>query len=150
MVRIPRTSARPRLVATERAIEVIAASTGEARVERRADGTLSIGLGQDSFAATVVRRTALDGGIDYTLFMDGGSSRLRLVDHADEDGQRSRRAQHESGGLGIHRLHGSTFPDLFRCTGTICAGSSETMQKPCQLHERVENRRNSHRNRTSD
>jgi len=55
----------------------------EARVERREDGTLSIGLGQDSFAATVVRRTALDGGIDYTLFMDGGSSRLRLVDPLD-------------------------------------------------------------------
>ncbi len=55
----------------------------EARVERRDDGTLSIALGQDSFLATVVRRTALDGGIDYTLFMDGGSSRLRLVDPLD-------------------------------------------------------------------
>ncbi|MDO8973714.1 acetyl/propionyl/methylcrotonyl-CoA carboxylase subunit alpha [Reyranella sp.] len=55
----------------------------EARVERREDGTLSIGLGEDSFLATVVRRTALDGGIDYTLFMDGGSSRLRLVDPLD-------------------------------------------------------------------
>ncbi len=55
----------------------------EARVERRDDGTLSIGLGQDSFVATVVRRTALDGGIDYTLFMDGGSLRLRLVDPLD-------------------------------------------------------------------
>ena len=55
----------------------------EARVERRDDGTLSIGLGQDSFVATVVRRTALDGGIDYTLFMGEGSSRLRLVDPLD-------------------------------------------------------------------
>ncbi len=55
----------------------------EARVERRDDGTLSIGLGEDSFGATVVRRTALDGGIDYTLFMDGGSLRLRLVDPLD-------------------------------------------------------------------
>jgi thiol-disulfide isomerase/thioredoxin len=55
----------------------------EARVERRDDGTLAIGFGQDSFVATVVRRTALDGGIDYTLFMDGGSSRLRLVDPLD-------------------------------------------------------------------
>jgi 3-methylcrotonyl-CoA carboxylase alpha subunit len=55
----------------------------EARGERRDDGTLSIGLGQDTFVATVVRRTALDGGIDYTLFMDGGSSRLRLVDPLD-------------------------------------------------------------------
>ena len=55
----------------------------EARVERLEDGRLSIALGQDSFVATVVRRTALDGGIDYTLFMDGGSSRLRLVDPLD-------------------------------------------------------------------
>ncbi len=55
----------------------------EARVERRDDGTLSIGLGQDSFVATVVRRTALDGGIDYTLFMGEGSNRLRLVDPLD-------------------------------------------------------------------
>jgi 3-methylcrotonyl-CoA carboxylase alpha subunit len=55
----------------------------EARVERREDGTLSIGLGQDSFTATVVRRTALDGGIDYTLFMGEGSNRLRLVDPLD-------------------------------------------------------------------
>ena len=55
----------------------------EARVERRDDGTLSIGLGEDTFGATVVRRTALDGGIDYTLFMDGGSCRLRLVDPLD-------------------------------------------------------------------
>ena len=30
-----------------------------------------------------MRRTALDGGIDYTLFMDGGSVRLRLVDPLD-------------------------------------------------------------------
>ena len=55
----------------------------EARVERREDGTLSIGLGEDTFTATVVRRTALDGGIDYTLFMGEGSNRLRLVDPLD-------------------------------------------------------------------
>ena len=55
----------------------------EARVQRLEDGRLSIGLGEDTFGATVVRRTALDGGIDYTLFMDGGSSRLRLVDPLD-------------------------------------------------------------------
>ena len=55
----------------------------EARVERRDDGALSVGLGEDTFGATVVRRTALDGGIDYTLFMDGGSLRLRLVDPLD-------------------------------------------------------------------
>ncbi len=55
----------------------------EARVERLEDGRLAIGLGQDSFVATVVRRTVLDGGIDYTLFMHGGSLRLRLVDPLD-------------------------------------------------------------------
>jgi 3-methylcrotonyl-CoA carboxylase alpha subunit len=55
----------------------------EARVQRLEDGRLSIGLGADTFLATVVRRTALDGGIDYTLFMDGGSRRLRLVDPLD-------------------------------------------------------------------
>ena len=55
----------------------------EARVERREDGRLSIGLGEDTFVATVIPRTALDGGIDYTLFMDGGSNRLRLVDPLD-------------------------------------------------------------------
>ncbi len=55
----------------------------EARVERLEDGRLAIGLGQDSFVATVVRRTALDGGIDYTLFMGEGSNRLRLVDPLD-------------------------------------------------------------------
>jgi 3-methylcrotonyl-CoA carboxylase alpha subunit len=55
----------------------------EARVLRLADGSLSVGLDADTFLATVVRRTALDGGIDYTLFMDGGSHRLRLVDPLD-------------------------------------------------------------------
>ncbi len=57
--------------------------TREARVQRLADGRLSVGLGEDTFLATVVRRTALDGGIDYTLFMDGESRRLRLVDPLD-------------------------------------------------------------------
>ena len=55
----------------------------EARIQRLADGRLSVNLGADSFLATVVRRTALDGGIDYTLFMDGESRRLRLVDPLD-------------------------------------------------------------------
>ena len=55
----------------------------EAGVQRLADGSLSVTLGSDSFLATVVRRTALDGGIDYTLFMDGESRRLRLVDPLD-------------------------------------------------------------------
>ena len=35
----------------------------EARVERREDGRLSIGLGEDTFVATVIPRTALDGGM---------------------------------------------------------------------------------------
>ncbi len=55
----------------------------EARVQRLADGSLSVALDEDTFLATVVRRSALDGGIDYTLFMDGGSLRLRLVDPLD-------------------------------------------------------------------
>ncbi|TAJ89044.1 MAG: acetyl/propionyl/methylcrotonyl-CoA carboxylase subunit alpha [Reyranella sp.] len=55
----------------------------EARVQRLEDGRLSIGLGEDTFLATVVRRTALDGGADYTLFTDRGSLRLRLVDPLD-------------------------------------------------------------------
>src|SRR5207247_1822126 len=52
----------------------------EARVQRTDDGRLAIGLGGDTFVATVVRRTALDGGADYTLFSGGHSRRLRLVD----------------------------------------------------------------------
>jgi len=61
----------------------LAEGAQEARVQRLADGRLSVTLGADSFLATVVRRTALDGGIDYTLFMDGDSRRLRLVDPLD-------------------------------------------------------------------
>jgi 3-methylcrotonyl-CoA carboxylase alpha subunit len=57
--------------------------TCEARVQRLADGSLSVGLDEDTFLATVVRRIALDGGIDYTLFMDGSSLRLRLIDPLD-------------------------------------------------------------------
>ncbi|MFN4013905.1 MAG: acetyl-CoA carboxylase biotin carboxylase subunit [Reyranella sp.] len=57
--------------------------TCEARVDRLADGSLSVGLDEDTFLVTVVRRTALDGGIDYTLFMDGSSLRLRLIDPLD-------------------------------------------------------------------
>ncbi len=55
----------------------------EARVQRADDGRLAIGLGSDTFVATVVRRVAIDGGIDYTLFADGRSRRLRLVDPLD-------------------------------------------------------------------
>ncbi|MBX9944028.1 MAG: acetyl/propionyl/methylcrotonyl-CoA carboxylase subunit alpha [Reyranella sp.] len=55
----------------------------DAHVRRQDDGRLAIGLGADTFVATVVRRTAPDGGIDYALFADGGSRRLRLVDPFD-------------------------------------------------------------------
>ena len=55
----------------------------EARVRRTDDDKLAIGLGDDTFVATVVRRVAIDGGADYTLFADGRSRRLRLVDPLD-------------------------------------------------------------------
>jgi 3-methylcrotonyl-CoA carboxylase alpha subunit len=54
----------------------------EARVQRTEEGRLAIRLGGDTFTAAVVRRQANDG-IDYTLFADGGSQRLRLVDPLD-------------------------------------------------------------------
>ena len=54
-----------------------------ARVRRTDDDKLAIGLGDDTFVATVVRRVAIDGGADYTLFADGRSRRLRLVDPLD-------------------------------------------------------------------
>ncbi len=55
----------------------------EASVRRLDDGRLAIGLGGDTFAAAAVRRAANDGSIDYTLFVDGESRRLRLVDPLD-------------------------------------------------------------------
>jgi len=55
----------------------------EANVRHGEDGRLAIRLGNDTFTAAVVRRTANDGGTDYTLFADGGSQRLRLVDPLD-------------------------------------------------------------------
>ncbi len=56
--------------------------TLEARVRRDDDGRLAIGLGGDTFTATVVRRQTADG-VDYTLFTDAISRRLRLVDPLD-------------------------------------------------------------------
>ncbi|MBN9085326.1 MAG: acetyl/propionyl/methylcrotonyl-CoA carboxylase subunit alpha [Reyranella sp.] len=53
----------------------------EASVQR-GDGRLAIRLGNDTFTAAVVRRQVADG-TDYTLFADGGSQRLRLVDPLD-------------------------------------------------------------------
>ncbi|WIM13424.1 acetyl/propionyl/methylcrotonyl-CoA carboxylase subunit alpha [Enhydrobacter sp.] len=57
--------------------------TMEARVRRAEDGRLAIWLAGETFTAAVVRRRANDGGIDYTLFADGGLRRLRLVDPLD-------------------------------------------------------------------
>jgi 3-methylcrotonyl-CoA carboxylase alpha subunit len=56
--------------------------TAEARVQAAEDGRLAIRLGSDTFTATVVRRPTADG-IDYMLFADGASGRLRLVDPLD-------------------------------------------------------------------
>jgi 3-methylcrotonyl-CoA carboxylase alpha subunit len=56
--------------------------TLEARVRTTADGRLAIWLAGDTFTAAAVRRQAADG-IDYTLFADGASRRLRLVDPLD-------------------------------------------------------------------
>ena len=50
----------------------------EAGVQRLADGRLAIRLGGDTFSAAVVRRQTSDG-LDYTLFTDSTSRRLRLV-----------------------------------------------------------------------
>ncbi|MBS0541228.1 MAG: biotin/lipoyl-binding protein, partial [Proteobacteria bacterium] len=56
----------------------------EATVRRAGEGRIAVDLGSDSFEAAVVRRTAFDGGIDYTVFAgDGGGRRLRLVDPLD-------------------------------------------------------------------
>jgi 3-methylcrotonyl-CoA carboxylase alpha subunit len=57
--------------------------TIEARVKRTDDGRLAIWLGGDTFTAAVVRRQANDGGFDYSLFADGGTRRLRLIDPLD-------------------------------------------------------------------
>jgi 3-methylcrotonyl-CoA carboxylase alpha subunit len=54
----------------------------DARVMRADDGRLAIRLGGDTFVATVVRRPTADG-VDYTLFADGATRRLRLVDPLD-------------------------------------------------------------------
>jgi 3-methylcrotonyl-CoA carboxylase alpha subunit len=56
--------------------------TLEAQVRRDEDGRLAIRLDGDTFTAAVVRRQTADG-VDYTLFADGMSRRLRLVDALD-------------------------------------------------------------------
>jgi 3-methylcrotonyl-CoA carboxylase alpha subunit len=55
----------------------------DAEVRRLEDGTLRVTLAGDALEARVIRRTATDGGIDYTLFDGGRSRRLRLVDPLD-------------------------------------------------------------------
>ena len=54
----------------------------EASVQRADEGRMAIRLGSETFTAAVVKRQANDG-IDYTLFADGGSHRLHLVDPLD-------------------------------------------------------------------
>ena len=58
--------------------------TVEAWVRLADDGRLAMRLGGDSFTAAVVRRPTPDG-IDYAVFADGASRRLRLVDPLDVD-----------------------------------------------------------------
>ena len=58
------------------------AGTQEARVQRLPDDRLAVRLGRDTFTAAVVRHRVADG-IDYTLFADGASRRLRLIDPLD-------------------------------------------------------------------
>jgi len=54
----------------------------EAQMPRAVDGRLAVRLGSDAFTATAVRRPMADG-IEYVLFVDGASRRLRLVDPLD-------------------------------------------------------------------
>jgi 3-methylcrotonyl-CoA carboxylase alpha subunit len=54
----------------------------EASVQRADDARLLVRLGGDTFTATAVRRQTADG-VDYTVFADGASRRLRLVDPLD-------------------------------------------------------------------
>ncbi|MFO1086150.1 MAG: acetyl/propionyl/methylcrotonyl-CoA carboxylase subunit alpha [Reyranellaceae bacterium] len=54
----------------------------DALVRRPEEGRLAIRLGEDTFTASAVRRQTADG-VDYTVFADGISRRLRLVDPLD-------------------------------------------------------------------
>ncbi len=53
-----------------------------AQVKRLDNGRLAVTLGDDAFEVRVVRRVVADG-IDYTVFAQGKSRRLRLVDPFD-------------------------------------------------------------------
>ena len=54
----------------------------DAEVRRLEADRLAVRLGEDTFTASVVRRQTGDG-VDYTVFADGASRRLRLVDPLD-------------------------------------------------------------------
>jgi 3-methylcrotonyl-CoA carboxylase alpha subunit len=54
----------------------------DAQVRRMEEGRLAIRLGEDTFTASVVRRQTADG-VDYTVFADGTSRRLGLIDPLD-------------------------------------------------------------------
>jgi 3-methylcrotonyl-CoA carboxylase alpha subunit len=56
--------------------------TVSASIRGAGKGRIGVRLGDDTFEASVVRRATADG-IDYTLFADGTSRRLRLVDPLD-------------------------------------------------------------------
>ncbi|UYN97960.1 MAG: acetyl/propionyl/methylcrotonyl-CoA carboxylase subunit alpha [Enhydrobacter sp.] len=57
--------------------------SSEAWVQRADGGRLAIRLAGDTFVATVVRRRANDGAIEYSLFAHGANRRLVLVDPLD-------------------------------------------------------------------
>ncbi len=59
------------------------ASVMEARVRRMEDGRLAVQLDGDTLAASAVRRSLADGGIEYAVFADGLHHRLRLSDPLD-------------------------------------------------------------------
>jgi 3-methylcrotonyl-CoA carboxylase alpha subunit len=57
--------------------------TLEARVRHADDGRLAVLLAGETFTAAAVPRATNDGGVDYTVFVDGSQRRLRLVDPLD-------------------------------------------------------------------
>jgi 3-methylcrotonyl-CoA carboxylase alpha subunit len=71
---------RPR---TGRLLLELPGGAEEASVRQGDDGRLAIWLAGDTFMASAVRRVMPDGGIEYALFADGSSRRLRLVDPLD-------------------------------------------------------------------
>src|SRR3546814_20504912 len=72
--------------------------------------------------------------------LGGAEGDLGLVDHADDDGQRSRRAEREGGGLGKYRLHGSTFP-VFAAPARNAPGRPMLCRERANCGTRSEERR---------